>query len=293
MAQYKNFKLGIYEKATPQNLTWRERLQFAKDAGYQYVEMSVDETDHRLARLDWSKEERLEVVKACLDLDMTIPSMCLSAHRRFPFGSHDPEVRAQAYTVMRKALKLAQDLGIRNIQLAGYDVYYEEQDQGTIERFKEGMLFTAREAAKHQIMCSVEIMDTAFMNSITKWKEYDKLCQSPWFAVYPDVGNLSAWGNDVPKELALGIDKITAIHLKDTYAVTPTCKGQFRDVPFGDGCVDFVNVFKTLKTLNYRGCFLIEMWTEKAGDPFAEVVKAREWMLEKMKAADFLEYEEN
>ena len=39
-----------------------------------------------------------------------------------------------------------------------------------------------------------------------------------------------AWGNDVPAELALGINQIAAIHLKDTYAVTETCKGQFRDV---------------------------------------------------------------
>ena len=37
---------------------------------------------------------------------------------------------------------------------------------------------------------------------------------SPWFTVYPDVGNLSAWGNDVPAELKLGIDRIAAIHLK-------------------------------------------------------------------------------
>lgn len=36
----------------------------------------------------------------------------------------------------------------------------------------------------------------------------------------PDVGNLSAWGNDVPAELKLGIDRIAAIHLKDTQPVT-------------------------------------------------------------------------
>ena len=35
-------------------------------------------------------------------------------------------------------------------------------------------------------------------------------------------------------------------------------------MPFGEGCVDFVGIFKTLHELNYRGSFLIEMWTEKA-----------------------------
>lgn len=70
-------------------------------------------------------------------------------------------------------------------------------------------------------------------------------------------------GNDVTAELQLGIDRIAAIHLKDTLPVTATHPGQFRDVPFGEGCVDFVGIFKTLHELNYRGAFLIEMWTEK------------------------------
>ena len=95
-------------------------------------------------------------------------------------------------------------------------------------------------------MLAVEIMDTAFMNSISKWKKWDEMLASPWFTVYPDVGNLSAWGNDVPAELKLGIDRLAAIHLKDTLPVTGQSPGQFRDVPFGEGCVDFVGIFKTL-----------------------------------------------
>ncbi len=94
-------------------------------------------------------------------------------------------------------------------------------------------------------------------------EKWDEMLASPWFTVYPDVGNLSAWGNDVPAELKLGIDRIAAIHLKDTQPVTEQSPGQFRDVPFGEGCVDFVGIFKTLHKLNYRGSFLIEMWTEK------------------------------
>ena len=133
-----------------------------------------------------------------------------------------------------------------------------------------------------QITLAVEIMDTKFMSSITRWKAWEEKIRSPWFTVYPDVGNLSAWNDDVAGELALGIDKISAIHLKDTFKVTDTCAGQFRDVPFGEGCVDFVHVFKTLEKLNYRGAFLIEMWTEKAEEPVAEIIEARRWIEAKM-----------
>lgn len=274
--------LGIYEKALPKHLSWPERLALAKACGFDFVEMSVDESDERLARLSWSKEQRLSLVSAMLETGISIPSMCLSGHRRFPFGSHDEATRQQAYLIMEQAIQLAKDVGIRTIQLAGYDVYYEQQDEGTLARFAEGMQWAVERAAAAQVMLAVEIMDTEFMSSISKWKSWDALLASPWFTVYPDVGNLSAWGNDVAQELHLGIDRIAAIHLKDTFPVTETSPGQFRDVPFGEGCVDFVALFRTLKQLNYRGAFLIEMWTEKADEPVAEIVQARRWIEQQM-----------
>ncbi len=66
-----------------------------------------------------------------IETGVGIPSMCLSAHRRFPFGSRDEAVRERAREIMSKAIRLARDLGIRTIQLAGYDVYYEDHDEGT------------------------------------------------------------------------------------------------------------------------------------------------------------------
>ncbi|MCS2168006.1 L-ribulose-5-phosphate 3-epimerase [Scandinavium manionii] len=280
--------LGIYEKALAKELNWPERLVLAKSCGFDFVEMSIDETDERLARLDWSIAQRHSLLSAMLETGIAIPSMCLSAHRRFPFGSRDPAVREQARDIMLKAIKLARDLGIRTIQLAGYDVYYEKHGEDTEQHFANGLAWAVEQAAAAQVMLAVEIMDTAFMNSISKWKAWDTRLASPWFSVYPDVGNLSAWGNDVPKELALGMDKIAAIHLKDTQPVTDTQPGQFRDVPFGEGCVDFVSVFHTLKQLNYRGAFLIEMWTEKASEPVLEIIQARSWIETKMREGGLL-----
>ena len=51
------------------------------------------------------------------------------------------------------------------------------------------------------------------------------------------------------------------------------------------GCVDFLNVFRKLKELNYRGTFLIEMWTEKADEPVQEIINARRWIEAKMAEA--------
>ncbi len=41
--------------------------------------------------------------------------------------------------IMEKALQLAEDLGVRIIQLAGYDVYYEEGNEQTKKLFSENL----------------------------------------------------------------------------------------------------------------------------------------------------------
>ena len=57
-----NHAAGIYEKAFDPQISWPERLERAGRFGFDYLEISIDETDMRLARLEWSKEQRLELV---------------------------------------------------------------------------------------------------------------------------------------------------------------------------------------------------------------------------------------
>ena len=126
------------KRSLPGSAGW-SRLRLAKTLGFDFVEMSVDETDARLARLDWSREQRPALVSAVAETGVRVPSMCLSAHRRFPLGSEDDAVRAQGLEIMRKAIQFAQDVGIRVIQLAGYDVYYQQANDETRCRFRDGL----------------------------------------------------------------------------------------------------------------------------------------------------------
>jgi len=279
--------LGIYEKALPKELGWPERFRAAREAGYDFLEISVDETPERMARLDWTLAERLAFFKASREAGVPVPSMCLSGHRRIPFGSADAAVRAQAAEFMHKAIAFAGDTGIRVIQLAGYDVYYEPSTAASRARYVEGMQRALEVAARHQVMLALEIMDTPFLNSITKYLALKKQLPSPWFCVYPDLGNLTAWGNDVAAELSAGIHDIVGVHVKESRPVGPGFAGAFRDVPFGEGSVDFVDCFRTLHGLGYAGPFLVEMWTEKAADPLLEIRRAREWVGERLRAGGY------
>ena len=136
----KNYSIGLYEKAMPKAMDWRAMLECAKECGYDFVEISIDETDYRLARLEWTKEERLELVQLMKEVGIPIRTMCLSGHRKYPFGASDPAVRARGMEIMEKAIELADDLGIRIIQLAGYDVYYEEGTAESERLFRENLI---------------------------------------------------------------------------------------------------------------------------------------------------------
>ena len=121
--------IGIYEKALPNAFTWEEKFRAAKMAGFDYMELSIDESDERLARLDWTDEE-IETLRSVMRFTgITFSTMCLSGHRKYPFGSKDKTVRERAMEIMEKAICLSVKLGIRCIQLATYDVYYEESDE--------------------------------------------------------------------------------------------------------------------------------------------------------------------
>jgi len=279
--------IGIYEKALPRNMSWAARFGAAKNAGYDFLELSVDETPERMARLDWSLAERLDFFRASRECGVPVPSMCLSGHRKIPFGSADPDVRAKAAEFMEKAIRFAGDTGIRVIQLAGYDVYYEPTTRESRQRYCEGMERALRVAARYQVMLALEIMDTSFLNSIAKYLVLKERLASPWLMVYPDLGNLTAWGNDMTRELAVGINHIAGVHVKETKPVAPNFPGAFRDVPFGEGTVDFVHCFKTLHDLGYAGPFLVEMWTEKAADPLKEIAQARLWVGERLKQGGY------
>lgn len=250
------YQLGMYEKAVPNDLTWTERLSVAQESGFDYVEISVDETDAKLARLDWTAEERRAVVRAQEEVGLPIRSMCLSGHRKYPFGATDPDVRARSLEIMQKACDLACDLGVRTIQLAGYDVYYEEGSDETRKYFAENLAKATEMAARAGVLLGFETMETPFMDTVEKAMAYVDLINSPYLGVYPDLGNLTnasfLYGKSVTDDCATGRGHLVAAHCKETVA------GAYREIPFGTGTTDWSALDEVIAQGVRR--FVAEFW---------------------------------
>lgn len=227
------YSLGLYEKAIPVGLSFPRMFDIAKSCGFDRLEISIDETDWRRERLDWSYEQQRELGVLSRAMETPIRTMCLSGHRKFPFGSHDAAVRAQSMEIMRKAIEFSVNAGISIIQLAGYDVYYEQSDLDTLKWFGENLHRATEYAARWGVVLAFETMETAFMDTVEKSMKYVNQIDSPWLGIYPDIGNLKnaavLYGTDVVEDLYCGKGHICAVHLKETNP------GIYRDMNFGTG----------------------------------------------------------
>ncbi len=253
----KSYSLGLYEKSMPNSLNWEQKLQTAKKAGFDFVEISIDETDEKLARLDMTMEERVNLVALMSRAGIRFETMCLSGHRKYPLGSENAATRARGLEIMEKAIFLARDLGIRIIQIAGYDVYYEESTEQTRALFADGLKQSVELAAKYGVLLAFETMETPFLNTVGKAMYWVRENDSPYLMVYPDSGNLTnaalMEGKNVLDDIETGRGHLAAFHLKETVP------GKFREIPYGTGHVDFTAIIQKAYGMGVRR-FMAEFW---------------------------------
>ena len=277
MVKRSDIRIGIYEKAMPDSLSWEDKLTMVKETGYDFLEISIDESDFRLARLgNYDEQERIK--EAIKITNVPIHSMCLSGHRKYPLGSHDPSIRERSLEIMDEALKLAVNIGIQRIQLAGYDVYYEEADDSTRAFFLENLKTCVLMASRYGVILGFETMETEFMNTVEKAMNYVDIINSPYLQIYPDLGNLyngNVTRDRLDKDIELGRGHYIAVHLKDTVP------GVFRDLLFGEGDVDFKDGIHQFYNHGVR-IFNCEIWDDKSGNHKERMIHTIEKVIENL-----------
>ena len=276
----KDFSLGLYEKSMPNHLSIQDKLIVAREAGYDYLELSIDETDEKLARLDWDRRKKKELKDFLFNAQMPIYTICLSGHRKYPLGSESDIVRQRALEIMLKAIDFASDIGIRIIQVAGYDVYYEPGSEKTKAYFIDNLRKSVWYAAKKGVSLAFETMETEFIDTVEKAMNYVRLIKSPYLQVYPDIGNITnaalQYSTDVLEDLQKAKGHISALHLKESLP------GIYREVPFGNGHVKFLDAIQYAYNLGVR-IFTAEFWHKENTDYKQEILRVRRLFEEIMK----------
>lgn len=274
----KDYSLGLYEKSMPNTLSFKQKLDVAKESGFDFMEISIDETEEKLKRLDMTTRERIRLIDLMEEEGIRFETMCLSGHRKYPLGSPDERTRARSLQIMKSAILLARDLGIRIIQIAGYDVYYEPSTERTKSLFADGLKQSVELAAKYGILLAFETMETPFLNTVEKAMHWVKEIDSPYLMVYPDSGNITnaavERGVSVLDDIETGRGHIAAFHLKETIP------GKFREIPYGTGHVDFKSIIRKAYGMGVRR-YMAEFWYVGQQDWRKTIVEANTFLREK------------
>jgi len=261
--------LGIYEKALRWTGDWNGFFADARDAGFSFVDLSVDETPERTARLDWPPSTRRQVREAAERHGVQLGGICLSVHRALGPGSADPAVRAEADRIFAEGIGLCRDLGIPVLQVAGYYAFYEDPDPGQRARYVATLRRAIPQAARAGVLLGIENVDGNDVTSISRGMNIVREIDSPWLQLYPDIGNIAEQQLDEIEELRAGEGHMLAIHLKDVRV------GEPRRVPMGEGIADFPKAFAELARQGWSGRMMIEMWNDDAPDSVERCIRAR------------------
>ena len=252
----KQYKIGLYEKAMKNTFSWNEKLEFAKNSGYDYMEICIDASEEKINRIYMDKAEKKQIINAMLEV-IPIGSVSVSALTKYALGDLNDTIREKGIEIMVGSIKLAADLGIRTVMLPGYDIYFGDSTEQTKQYFLENIALAASIAAKEGVMLGFETMENDFMNSTAKGMEYVKQINSPYLKMYPDSGNITnaavLSNADVCEDLKTACGSLIALHLKESKP------GIFREVAFFTGHVEFERIIAEAWNLGIRR-YVTELW---------------------------------
>lgn len=251
-------KLGLYEKAIHHCFDWNKKLALAKQVGFKFIEISIDESDEKISRLDWDQSEWLKLKELTVQYNIPIQSMCLSAHRKYALGASDPAIKQRGLEIFKKALEVCVLMNIKYIQLAGYDVYYEPSNQNTLSDFLKNLKTITTLAEQAGIHLAIETMDTPFLGTSTRVAQYTKIINSPYLQIYPDIGNISQWTDNPVYDVISNLDESVQFHIKSTKPNT------FRDLPWEQSTVPYQPILSALAKFNYQKDFVAEFWATES-----------------------------
>lgn len=267
------YKIGIYEKALPEELEIEDMIAFAAQSGYDYFEISIDRTENRISRL-YSEEFALRLKKTAGQYGIGLYSVGLSAIGTYTLGNPDSSIRDRGIDIFRHALVFADKIGARIIQIPACDVPKGEMTTSdTDKRYRNTLKSMIAEAASFGILIGLENMETDYMGSVANCMALINEINSPYFQMYPDAGNITSAAKIEGIEPISDLQKCSshciAFHIKETKP------GRYGGLFYGEGHVDFPRMISGAWNLGVR-LFVLEYWYTGNPEWKNDLLKAKE-----------------
>ncbi len=240
----KTLKLGMVTSEGPngEKLNVEQRLQIAKDAGFESVEPDTISDDAALRAMKTAAEK----------VGIHIDAIICSSHWSSPLSDANSDVYEKTMESMRKSLQNAKDLGGDMVLLVPAVVnpgtMYRDAWTRSVERTKR----LAEDAERLGITIGIENVWNKFLLSPVEAKHYIEEIDSKRVQFWFDVGNVVLFGYPQDWIRTLG-PLIARVDVKDFKSENKSF------VPLQEGSVDWPEVMRAFDEIKYEGYFAAEV----------------------------------
>ncbi|MGC8612145.1 MAG: sugar phosphate isomerase/epimerase family protein [Athalassotoga sp.] len=250
-------KKGINCWTFPANYTVKECIENAKKAGYDGIEINMEEEkkDTPSLRIDSTKDEIEEIFKISRSNNIPISSVATALHWKYPLTDNDKGVRNKGIKIVEKMIEAAKALHTDAILVVPGVVNEDVSYSKAYKRSQEALKALSKKAEEVKVCIGIENVWNKFLLSPLEMRKFIDEIGSPYVRFYFDVGNVLAFSYPEHWIEVLG-DYIVRVHIKDFDTSIGNIQG-FKNLFEGD--VNWKAVIKALRKVNYDGYLTAEL----------------------------------
>jgi L-ribulose-5-phosphate 3-epimerase len=237
-------KKAVLLSMLPKSMSMLDRFKLAVDCGFEQIECPTTEDQGQVE----------EIKQAAEASGLRIHSVMNMAHWKYPLSSPDSSVVAASMKGMETSLRNAHFWGADTVLLVPAVVDVKTGYREAWKRSQEEIRRLIPLAKELNVIIAVEEVWNKFLLSPLEFASYVDSFNSPSIRAYFDVGNVVINGYPQDWIRILG-PRIAKLHIKDF----KFAKREAQFVPLREGEIDWLEVYKALAEIGYRGTATVEL----------------------------------
>jgi len=224
---------------------WEKEFSLAADLGFSYIELIV-EREHNPKNPVWDDDGIKKIKKLVLENKLILHAICTDY-----IINHNITKNRDVVEHVLNLIHQSKRLGVEKLILPLFEE--SELNEKNSKNYRDLLIEIADEAEKNKIkICLETILNGKQLISLFKDLNHKNIS-----CVF-DTGNRIAFGHNIYEDIKLLDKHIQHVHIKDK-----NMKNE--NVLLGTGNVNFLEVFRSLKAINYNGSYTFE--THRGSNP--------------------------
>lgn len=239
---------------------WDDAIRLLAETGYQSVAITVDH--FCLNPYSADLPQQLRQMQELLD-EYQLTSVIETGARFLlnPRVKHEPtllsasaEQRSQRIEFLKRCVDLAAALNSDAVSFWAGQLKQDLPRDQAFALLADGCREVIDYATEKEVRLAFEPEPDMLIETLTDFHELSELVKAPCFGLTVDIGHLQCMGETpISRFLLPWRDQVFNIHIEDMVA------GEHDHLRFGEGEIDFKDVFAGLRQINYTGGLHVEL----------------------------------